>query len=219
MVPEPPAFVVGQRVQVARASYTLQWADGTIRAVSPSWAYDGRWHCWHYYVTYDADQNVPAFTADLPVWPTTNIKPQSPTNQPAQPMTADENRRLHLLLKECGMDDAVKKSLVYQFSDERCTSSKELTAVEATALLRYLQDEHSKRCKPMRGKIIHYLCLLGYVDSNDRPDWDRINAFIVGIGTNNPRKVILNYLYYSELPKLVSQVEAMYKHELKRLNK
>ena len=132
-------------------------------------------------------------------------------------MTAEENRRFHLLLKECGLDEEVKKELVYQFSDGRATSSKELSPVETTALLKYLQDTHSAKCKPMRGKIIHYLCLLGYTVRKDEADWDRINAFIKGMGSNNARKVQLNFLYYSELPAVVSQVEAMYKKELKKL--
>lgn len=134
-------------------------------------------------------------------------------------MTPDENRRFHLLLKECGMDEEVKKEMVYQFSDGRATSSKELSPVETTALLRYLQDTHSGMCKKMRGKIIHYLCLLGFTVGKDQADWDRINAYIVGMGSNNPRKVQLNFLYHSELPKVVSQVEAMYKKELGRLAK
>ena len=134
-------------------------------------------------------------------------------------MKPEENRRFHLLLKECGYDEEAKKSLVWAFSDEATSSSADLNPVEVDGLLRYLQDEHSKKCKPMRGKIIHYLCLLGYTVGNDQADWDRINAFIKGIGANNPRKVQLNFLYYSELPKVVSQVEAMYKHEVKRLAK
>lgn len=133
-------------------------------------------------------------------------------------MTPEQNRRFHLLLKECDFTEQ-KETLVLAFTEGRASSSKELNAVEAEALLRYLQDEHSKKCKPMRGKIIHYLCLLGYVDAADRADWGRIDGFVQGIGSNNPRRVRLNFLYYSELPKVVSQVEAMYKHELKRLAK
>lgn len=134
-------------------------------------------------------------------------------------MTTAENTRFRKLLQECGMDEEVKQSLVYQFTDERSTSSKDLSPVETTALLRYLQDEHSARCKPMRGKIIHYLCLLGYTIGPNQPNWGRINDFIKAIGRNNPRQVQLNFLYYSELPKVVSQVEAMYRNETKRLAK
>ncbi len=132
-------------------------------------------------------------------------------------MTPDQNRRYHLLLKECGITEDGKAMLIAAFSDGQSTSSKDLKPAAVAGLLRYLQEEHSKRCKPMRGKVIHYLCLLGYTVGKDQADWDRINAFIMGMGSNNPRKVQLNFLYYSELPKVVSQVEAMYKHELNRL--
>lgn len=136
-------------------------------------------------------------------------------------MSNEQNRRYHLLLKECGIatEDA-KQALVNSFTDGRATSSTELRPAETQAVLKYLQQEHSNRCKPMRGKVIHYLCLLGYVVKGTKnADFDRINAFIVDIGANNPRRVILNYLYYSELPKVVSQVEAMYRNEIKRLAK
>ena len=134
-------------------------------------------------------------------------------------MNPEQNRRYHLLMKECGFDEDEKHELVWQFSDERTTSSTELTPVETTAILKYLQEAHSKRCKPMRGKVIHYLTMLGYTLGNDTPDWDKINAFIEGIGSNNPRRVRLNFLYYSELPKVVTQVEAMYRTESRKVTK
>ncbi len=134
-------------------------------------------------------------------------------------MNTKENLRYRCLLKELGMSDDEKQTMVASFSNGRSTSSKDLTAVEVEAMLRYLQDSHSARCKPMRGKIIHYLSLLGYVDGQNRPDWNRINDFIKGIGSNNPRQVQLNFLYYSELPAVVSQVEQMYRKELKKLAK
>ena len=134
-------------------------------------------------------------------------------------MTAKETGRYHLLIKECGLTEEEKQALVYSYSDGRGTSSKDLTPAEAKKLLAFLQNLHSTKCKPMRGKIIHYLCLLGYVNSDDTADWDRINAFIVDIGRNNPRRVILNFLYHSELPAVVTQVEAMYRNETKRVTK
>ena len=134
-------------------------------------------------------------------------------------MTTAQNRRYHLLLKECGIADDAKQALVTAFSNGRSRSSTDLTPAEVAGLLHYLQAEHAKRCQPMRGAVVHYLCLLGYVDGNLQRDYDRINAFVVGMGSNNPRKVILNYLYCSELPKVVTQVKAMYKKELNRLGK
>jgi len=134
-------------------------------------------------------------------------------------MNATDNRRYHLLIKECGLGEDDKEVLLHSFSDGQATSSTNLTPAQAKALLGYLQARHSEMCKKMRGKIIHYLCLLGYVNGDDTADWDRINAFIVDIGRNNPRRVILNFLYLSELPAVVTQVEAMYRNETKRVTK
>ncbi|SHJ75437.1 hypothetical protein SAMN02745146_0078 [Hymenobacter daecheongensis DSM 21074] len=135
-----------------------------------------------------------------------------------KPINPNQNKLLHLLLTQCELEH-MKETLVSSFTDERSTSSTDLTEHEAGCLICYLQDEHNQKCKPMRGKVIHYLCLLGYVDDHGKADWARIDNFIVNIGSNNPRRVRLNFLYRSELPKVVSQVEAMYKHETKRLAK
>lgn len=128
-------------------------------------------------------------------------------------------RTYHLLLKECGLGEDDKLALLQSFSEGNATSSTELEPAEAQALLKYLKEVHAQKCKPMRGKIIHYLTLLGYVTGNDTPDWKRIDEFIKNIGSNNPRKVILNYLYASELPAVVTQVQAMYRNESKRASK
>jgi len=135
-----------------------------------------------------------------------------------KPITSYQLKLIYLLLKECGLEE-MKGTLVSSFTDERSASSKDLTEHEASCLVKYLQDEHNQKCKPMRGKIIHYLCLLGYVDGNEEADWARIDNFIANIGSNNPRRVRLNFLYRSELPKVVTQVEAMYKAETKKITK
>ncbi len=131
-------------------------------------------------------------------------------------MNAADNRRYHLLLKELHLDDDAKAALCAAFSEDRTTSSKDLAPAEAAGLLRFLADEHNKLCKPMRGKIIHHLCLLGYKDGKGEPDWGRIDGFIEKIGSNNPRQVRLNFLYRSELPAVVTQVEQMYRNQTKR---
>lgn len=83
--------------------------------------------------------------------------------------------------------------------------------------------EMNARRKKMRGKIIHYLCLMGMTKPDMAKggmvaDYDRINDFIMNIGSRNPKKKILNYLYDDELQAVLSQVEAMYRKELKRFN-
>lgn len=118
-----------------------------------------------------------------------------------------------------------KHTAVFNASKGRTESSKELYEFEVDYIIAELQKinptqqtvgEAYPDRKKMRGKITHYLCLLGYTDNKDKPDWQRIDKFIVNIGSRNPRKVILNYLYPEELKAVLTQVEAMYKKELNR---
>lgn len=117
-----------------------------------------------------------------------------------------------------------RHTAAYNVSGGRTESTKELYESEVDYIIAQLQklnpkqqsvnDAYPQR-KKMRGKIIHYLCLLGYTNNHNQPDWQRIDRFIVNIGSRNPRKVILNYLYPKELTAVLTQVEAMYKKELK----
>lgn len=84
-----------------------------------------------------------------------------------------------------------------------------------SASRRNFDPENAKR-KKMRGKIIHYYCLMGYVDENGDPDFERINKSVQGLGTNK-RGVILNFLYVHELPDVVTQVEQMWKKESRKM--
>lgn len=65
----------------------------------------------------------------------------------------------------------------------------------------------------MIGKIVHLLCLMGYTNEEGKADTIRINNYIKGIGSNNPRQVILPFLYEKELEPIVTQIEARYRKE------
>ncbi|WP_443937073.1 hypothetical protein [Pedobacter sp. MW01-1-1] len=118
-----------------------------------------------------------------------------------------------------------RHTAAFNASKGRTESTKELYEFEVDHIIIQLQKLAPKQSsiseayperKKMRGKIIHELCLLGYVDKNGKPDFNRIDRFIVNIGSRNPRKVILNYLYPNELKAVLNQVETMYKKELNR---
>jgi hypothetical protein len=118
-----------------------------------------------------------------------------------------------------------KHTYTFEATKGRSESTKDLTEEEVDEIIGKLEPLLPKKIsvneayperKAMRGKIIHFLCLLGYVTKSDKPDFDRIDRFIVNIGNRNPRKVILNYLYPKELKEVLTQVEAMYKKELTR---
>ncbi len=68
----------------------------------------------------------------------------------------------------------------------------------------------------MRRKILHVLGMMGYLKPTGGFDYERINALIEGIGSNNPTKAKFNFLSNGELTAIVTQVEQMYKKTLKR---
>lgn len=73
IIPEQPAFAVGDFVRVHKASYTLEYATGMVYKVVPCWSYSGRWSRWAYYVCYGPGQNVPLFHQQIPEFPNERI--------------------------------------------------------------------------------------------------------------------------------------------------
>ena len=139
-----------------------------------------------------------------------------------KPRTSEQNRKLWQAANELGMDKEQVSDLAWSFSDERTRSTKELTITECNSLIEFLTNKLHDGKKAMRGKIIHLLCIMPLhpmVDSKGNADFERINNFIQNIGANNPKKKILNYLYYQELVPVVTQVQQMYDKEMKSLVK
>ncbi len=138
-----------------------------------------------------------------------------------KPRTAEQNRKMWSLANELGYTTEDMSALAYSYSNERTASTKELTLSECNKLLEYMAGEATKQKKgrdKMRKKIIHLLCTLAQtpmVDAVGNADYERINAYVQNIGSNNPKKKILNYLYYDELLPVLNQVEAMYKKQTK----
>jgi len=91
-----------------------------------------------------------------------------------------------------------------------------LTNSDAQKIIEVLRYNLKIKGKKTRGKIIHYLCLMGFVDRGGNPDWKRINSFIQKIGSNNPKKERLHELGLTELNAVCTQVEQMYANQLKR---
>lgn len=68
--------------------------------------------------------------------------------------------------------------------------------------------------KTMRNGVLHKLHLLGYItETEGKKDYTRANDFIQNIGANNPNKQSLYKLSHSELVKITTQVNEMYKKE------
>lgn len=129
--------------------------------------------------------------------------------------TLDQNSKLHALLTQMQLNGH-KKDLILAFTEGRSESSKDLTVLEAKQLIQHLENQNNEKCLQTRKNIAHYLALEGFVTDENKPDYDRINKFIVNIGSNNPKKKELLFLNPSELNKVCTQVIEMYKTNQRR---
>lgn len=122
---------------------------------------------------------------------------------------------MHVLLADLRMMES-KEDLVHQFTDHRTSHSSEMTILQAKHMIMYLEAEKEQRCKKMRAKIIHLLCVYGMTKEDGCADYDRINAFVREIGARNPGKKNLFYLSTHEIHDVLNQVERMVKKELSK---
>lgn len=102
------------------------------------------------------------------------------------------------------------RELVSDLTKGRTSSLKDLSPLEETELYRTIRSigSYAEACDRMRKKIISLLMQCGYRDGQGRPDMYRIYAFTLKYGyLHKP----LNDYKYNELPKLVTQVENVYR--------
>ena len=107
-----------------------------------------------------------------------------------------------------------RHAIVWDYSRGRTESSKELSYTEINAIIKALEAGFTElgRCDIMRKKIISMAREMGWeVYSQQRQktvaDMERIEAWCIKFGYLHKG---LNKYTYTELPKLVTQFEAMY---------
>lgn len=137
------------------------------------------------------------------------------------------NGELHALLNQTGLTEQ-KPSFVFQYTNERSSSSGDMTDKEATALIAWLRKqpqivqakkkyiEQKNSCDKMRRKIIAKAHLLGWntaIDGSLKADMERINNWCTKFGY---LKKLLNDYSFEELPELVGQFEKMYLDTLEK---
>lgn len=129
------------------------------------------------------------------------------------------NRRLHMLLAQNRMMGQ-KAQLIEGATNGRSTSSKDLTVDEARSLISYLRtlpNAQQERAEKMRRKIISMAHEMGWhtlVAGRWIADMARLNDWMVK--SSYLHKPINRYSY-NELPKLVTQFEAVYKSFLNKV--
>jgi len=121
-----------------------------------------------------------------------------------------QNKAIHALLAQLEWAGD-KQRLVLEYTGGRTASSKDMLSSEADSLIGQLKQEKQRLMKKTAGKVIHLLCLLGYVLSGGEPDYPRINNYVANIGSRNPSKRALHKLTRSELTAVCTQVEQWYK--------
>ncbi len=126
-------------------------------------------------------------------------------------LSIEKIKRIYSLLNISGLKEK-KENLIDAFTFKRTTSVRQMNKEEVNDLILYLKGQCQTRRKPMRAKIVHLLCELGYTKGVN-PDYDRINKFVENIGKKNPKKKELLALTYAELQRITSQVEVMYHRE------
>lgn len=131
-------------------------------------------------------------------------------------LDSQTNRLLHGLLNELEIDAQGKLERVSYWTNARTTSSAEMDVIEAKKLISDLQTQVSQRKKDLMRKAVRLLDVLGYKLPSGGMDWPRINAYIKGIGSRNPRKVPLNWLRANELRAVVQQLQQRATAEAKK---
>lgn len=137
-----------------------------------------------------------------------------------------QNKALHALITDLGIDQETKEELVYQFTKGRESSSSKMLVFECQALINHLNvlknEAHATnrrvtnqtvssadkaKSQKMRRKILSTCHEMNW-RKNGALDWPRINAFLLKSGyLQKP----LNDYTAQELPKLVTQFDQVLK--------
>lgn len=139
--------------------------------------------------------------------------------------TAIQNKQLHAILGKLNLEQEVKQQLVFNHTQGRTTSTKEMQINECQALINYLNHLQKnivevkevpapvKLITPeqkMRRKVLSICHEMGWRLPSGKIDINRVNAFCLNHST---LKKELNAHTAKELPKLISQFEQLLKKQ------
>lgn len=136
-------------------------------------------------------------------------------------VTQNQIKMIGMLCNKLGIKGENKQVVVGGFSNGRCTSSKDLLYNEASELIQHLVDTNlygDPRKKAMINKIFAYCHDLGWTkfnkDGKKVADGVKLDDWLLKYGYLKKR---LQFYTYEELPKLVSQIEILYKQLITKL--
>jgi hypothetical protein len=131
-------------------------------------------------------------------------------------MTQSQLVLVHTLLSTNGIKDKDDKAdIIRSFTAGRTSSSREMTHVEATALINHLKslDPSERSADRMRKKIISMAHQMGW-KTDGKLDIGRVNNWCIKFSYLKKK---LDAYEYTELPRLVSQFENVYKDYLRKV--
>lgn len=103
-----------------------------------------------------------------------------------------------------GFDDAMKESLVWQYTNKRTTSLHEMTEREYNSMCTALErkDGLQEELRAVRSKVLHQMQLIGV----DTADWSAINAYCMD---NRIAGKPFGWLKIYELEELLKKLRAI----------
>lgn len=141
--------------------------------------------------------------------------------------TLEQNKQMHALFHKLGITE-MKSSLALEYSDGRTESTSDLTYDEADMLIKNLEvasrtgktvnDKDGISFRPgnkMRRKIFFYFRKSGYLTKSGNVDVRAVENWVLHYGYL--KKDLMQYTP-QELPKLVSQAEAVYESFKQSIN-
>lgn len=120
------------------------------------------------------------------------------------------------IIAKLNISDQEAQDMTQGFSGGRTTHVSSLHLEEGKAMIRHLKsrDPQEKKAEVMRRKIISMAHEMRWELPTGKADMKRIDAWMVKSSYLHKK---LNQYQYNELPKLISQFEAVYLSHLKNL--
>lgn len=131
-----------------------------------------------------------------------------------KPLTRAQLICINTIISKQNIAKEIKEMMVHGFTAGRSTSSKDLYYEEAVLMIKHLKsnDPNREAAEKMRRKVLYFAHEMGWVKLKNGKliaDIQRVDDWCMKFG--HVKRKLDNYPY-EELPKLVSQFEAVYKH-------
>jgi hypothetical protein len=131
--------------------------------------------------------------------------------------TNGQNKRFWALVNNARLDKDTVRQMVYEVSDGRTETTKELEVNEMTHLISIVADRDAQLNNRSRASVCHLLALWKpkVYQNGDKLNMEAINATVQALGCNKEKKA-LYHLSGAALNDVVTQVKAIYGKEVSK---